>query len=220
MDELFLFADARGMIQIGGVGATAARAASSALLAAGARALVSWGSAAGLTDSASPGTVIIATRVLTPGGPEWHPTPSWADAVAQSLGNAVPVMRGSIACPTQVLRTPEEKRALGRGDVVAADMESAAVADAAERAGVPWIAVRAVADAVDTTVSQSVSAAIDASGRVGMLRLAGALVRNPRDIMSLPPLARAFEAALAALRIVAGRAGDALLDPGSVGAAP
>jgi adenosylhomocysteine nucleosidase len=215
MDELFLFANARGLLQVGGVGATAAEGASAALLAAGAQALVSWGSAAGVTAAATAGTVVIATRVVTFRGPQWTTTQAWSDAIARSLDGAVPVMRGGIACPSEILRTPAEKGALAEewGDVVAADMESAAVARAAERAGVPWTVVRAVADTVDTAVSETVSAAIDASGRVSMLRLFGALLRRPQDIALLPPLARAFNAALAALRIAADRAGPVLLDP-------
>jgi adenosylhomocysteine nucleosidase len=236
----------RLLVRVSGVGARAARAASEALVAGGARALVSWGIAAGLEEGVVPGTLVLAERIvaepivanaaanaaanvaavdsLAPragfvaGG--IATTAPWADRVAARLGSVVPIVRGSIACPARALRTTADKRVLAATGAVAADMESAAVAEVAQRAGVPWLVVRAVADGVDVPVPMSVIQAIDDDGRLRWTRLGARLTRHPRDVARLPALARGFRAALATLRVVATVAGDVLATPGAGPAGP
>lgn len=211
--ELRPFAQDRGLLSLAGMGGHAARLACDALLAAGARSLVSWGCAGGLDESVRTGTVIVAAHVAGSAAIVWSPARQWSDRVAGAIGDAVPVVRGTLACPDHAVRAPAEKRALARRGMIAADMESAVVAEIAERAGVPWIVVRAVADTAAMAVPSSVTDAVDAAGRLSPLRLARALLRQPGDVRLLPPLARGFRGALRALRIVADRAGDALLSP-------
>ena len=83
---------------------------------------------------------------------------------------------------------------------VAADMETAAVAQAARSRGVPWIAVRAIADACEygPPAGQYRCCGCE-SGRVQAGRLLAALARQPSELVQLPPLARGFGAALDAL---------------------
>jgi adenosylhomocysteine nucleosidase len=112
-----------------------------------------------------------------------------------------------------MLQTAAQKRELAQWGAMAADMESAAVAASARCAGVPWLAVRAVADAADVTLPSAIVHAMDGQGRVRVTRLAAALLRRPRDVAAIPPLAHGFYAALGTLRAVAHRAGPALLAP-------
>jgi adenosylhomocysteine nucleosidase len=228
----------RLLVRVSGVGARAARAASEALIAGGARALVSWGIAAGLDEGVVPGTLVLAERIvaepivadaaadgsLAPraglAAADIATVAPWADRVAARLGSVVPIVRGSIACPARALRTTADKRALAATGAVAADMESAAVAEVARRAGVPWLIVRAVADGVDVPVPMSVIQAIDDDGRLRWTRLGARLTRHPRDVARLPALARGFRAALATLRVVATVAGDVLATPGVIAAGP
>jgi adenosylhomocysteine nucleosidase len=176
-------------IVVSGVGAAAALRACATLLAAGATGLVSWGTAAGLTETVPSGQVVIA-------GSE-----AWVSRVMSRLqGIAV---RGGIACAPGVLGTGAEKRALALATgAVIADMETDAVRQAADAAGVPWLAVRAVADAVDVGVPVSVLQAIDPQGRVSYGRLGAALLGRPGDVAALPRVARGFSAALRSLRAV------------------
>lgn len=199
------------LVRISGVGADAAGAACDMLLAAGAVALVSWGSAAGLDDDLAPGTLVLPDRVVGSTAP--RPDRDWGDRVAFALRGRVRVVRGAMACPPTLLRTPADKRALAALGAVAADMESSAVADAARRAGVPWLAVRAIADGARVTVPDSVGASIDARGRVRLMRLVMALMRRPADVAALPALATGFRAASQTLRTVAAMAGPRLLAP-------
>jgi adenosylhomocysteine nucleosidase len=196
------------LVRISGVGAAAAATACDALVAAGARALVSWGSAAGLDPELAPGTLVLADRII--GSTAGRPDREWADRIALAMRGRVRVVRGALACPPAVLRTPAEKRALAALGAVAADMESGAVAEAARRAGVPWVAVRVIADDATTTVPGSVAASIDDEGRVRLGRLFGALLRQPGDVLALPGLASGFRRATETLRAVAKMAGPVM----------
>ena len=228
----------RVLLHVAGIGPEAARTACEALLGAGADALVSWGIAAGLDSALAPGTLVVTDRVVAAPArdgvrnavgaaigaslgapvalaadgraPEYE---SWPDRLAGRVRGSVPVARGVIACPSQVLHTAAQKRELARCGALAADMESAAVAEAARCAGVPWLAVRAVADAADVRLPLGIVRALDRQGRMRVTRLATALLRHPWDITAMPPLARGYYAALRTLRAVAYRAGPTLLAP-------
>jgi len=192
-------------VRVGGVGADHARRAARAFIADGAKALISWGTAAALAPSLGLGTLILADRVI--GDNEsvpLVPDVAWTARVADALRGVVPVVRGTLACPTQVLRNAKEKRALAdRSGAIAADMESAAIGSAAREAGAPWIVVRVVSDAADTVVPTSVVSAIDGSGALSFMRLVGALLQNPGDIAALPALARGMQLAGRTMRSVA-----------------
>jgi hypothetical protein len=85
---------------------------------------------------------------------------------------------------------PGEKRALGeRYGAAAVDMETAAVARACGRAGVPFGCVRAISDDVDTPLSPRLAALL-AGGRVSPLRLLGQVARAPGLVGELWRLAR------------------------------
>lgn len=213
-------------LHVGGVGGAAARHAAEALVASGAHALVSWGMAAGLDATLAPGTLVLSNRVVATPRTEHTRDPldgqnleervssAWADRLSTRLGGTLSVVRGTIACPDGVLRTAEDKRALGMAaGAIAADMETAAIAAVAIQARVPWLAIRVVVDSVDVLVPASVAAAVDPAGHVQMTRLVGALVRHPSDLVYLPALARAYRRALRTLQIVARVADAALLIP-------
>lgn len=210
--------DADVWLCISGVGATAARDASETLIAAGAGALVSWGVAAGLSAGATAGTIVLADRVLDGSSSpserrELSSTASWSDHLAARLPSNLRVLRGPIAATNRVLCTGADKRAAGASGAVAADMETAAVARVADRAGVPWIAIRAVSDGPDVVLPSSVAGAIDSVGRVRLGRLVAGLVHHPTEVLQLPRVGRGFAAALQSLRAVSAAAGPSLLAP-------
>jgi adenosylhomocysteine nucleosidase len=190
-------------VRVGGVGAEHARRAARALIADGAKALISWGTAAALAPTLSVGTLILADRVIGDSVP-LVPDLAWTARVAELLHGVIPVVRGTIACPTDVLRNANEKHALAdRSGAIAADMESAAIGAVAREAGAPWIVVRVVSDASDTVVPSSVVDAINNKGALSWTRLLGALLRKPTDIAAFPALARGMRLAGQTMRSVA-----------------
>lgn len=85
---------------------------------------------------------------------------------------------------------PAEKRRLGEEhDADAVDMESAGVAEVCAERGVPFFAVRAVSDTVDTALSPALVKLL-AGGRVSPLKAAAALVRQPSLLGEFRRLAR------------------------------
>jgi adenosylhomocysteine nucleosidase len=190
--------------QAGGIGAAAARRAAASLIAERVGALVSWGFAAGLDPALAPGTLVIGQQIEPPlppvsGAPD---AVAWARNLAARLRTRVPLVTGTIACPGHVVRSADEKRALGA---------SGAVAAAAAAAGIPWLALRVLVDTVDVIVPESVAVAIDADGRFEMTSFLRALMRRPMDLARLPALASAYHRAMRTLDAVARSAGNGFL---------
>jgi adenosylhomocysteine nucleosidase len=184
-------------VRVGGVGAEHARRAARAFIADGAKALISWGTAAALAPSLGIGTLILADRVVGDNqSVPLVPDLAWTARVAEAVRGIVPVVRGTMACPTEVLKNTKEKHALAdRCGAIAADMESAAIGSVAREAGAPWIVVRVISDAADTVVPASVVSAIDGAGALSMTRLLAGLLQHPADIAALPMLARGMRLA-------------------------
>ena len=208
--------DRNVLLCVSGIGAAAARDASEALIAAGAGALASWGVGAGLSAAATVGTVVLGDRVVDLSSPpservELLSSASWSDRLFARLSSAIKVLRGPIASTDRVLCSVADKRTAGLTGAVAADMETAAVARVAHRAGVPWIAIRAVSDAADEVLPLSAIQAIDSRGRVRLSRLIAGLTHHPADLLRLPKVARSFGAALQSLRVVSAAVGPYLL---------
>jgi adenosylhomocysteine nucleosidase len=88
---------------------------------------------------------------------------------------------------------PAEKCQLG-GSHDAVDMESAAVAAVCDENGVPFLAVRAVSDTVDTALSPELVRLLS-GGNVSVLKACGALLRKPVLLGEFRRLARATKLA-------------------------
>jgi len=199
--------DGSVLIRCGGPGPTAADAAARALVDDGCDRLLSWGVAGGLAPALHPGDLILADAVIDDAGRRWHcdcPLP---------LND---VVRGTIAGSEHALLTPAAKAERHRRDgCLAVDMESAAIAAVAERAGLPFAALRAVADPATRSIPYAALNAVDAHGRSRPLRLLGGVLRRPLELARLIPLARDFGRARRALTRAANalRRNDSEADP-------
>jgi adenosylhomocysteine nucleosidase len=193
-------------VRVGGVGAEHARRAARALLADGAHALISWGTAAALSPDLALGTLVIADRVVSDSD-SLAPDESWCARVFDAMRVRAPtvaIVRGAIACPTRVLRDAAAKAALARDTgAVAADMESAAIGSVAREAGAPWLVLRVISDTADMVVPPSVVSAIGADGALSMRRLLAGLAKRPSDVAAFPALARGMRLAGRTMRLVA-----------------
>jgi len=187
---------------VSGAGAAAAHGAAHTLLAAGAGALLSWGTAGALVDDLEPGGLLLPERVRS-GDREFGVDTGWRGALVRRLAGRG--LRGGVLLQgAQVLGDPDAKREAGRRHgAVAVDMESGALAAAAADAGVPFLAVRAIVDPLAWTLPAAVSAAFDASGDVRVDRVLGAALTHPSLWPDLLRLARAFAAARRTLAAVA-----------------
>jgi hypothetical protein len=90
-------------------------------------------------------------------------------------------------------------------------MESAAVAAVAQEEQVPFMVVRAVADAMDTTIPKNTLNAFDAFGRLSFLKLIQGFVQHPTELFALLRIGRSYRAAQKTLAAVARLTGNNLL---------
>ena len=191
-----------------GIGPEAAGKAASELLEEGCTALLSFGLAGGLDPRLRPGAVVVAEAIVTERGELFSTDSAWRRRVIRRLTMGSAVSEGRLLGSDRPLLTPSAKRALAKGQsAVAVDMESRAVARAAQRSGVPFMAIRAVADPAERAIPPWLAEAIDDSGRPRLHVVAAGALANPFDVPRLFRLARDRRAALAALSRVALDAG-------------
>lgn len=197
-------------VYVCGIGAERARAGALTLLSAGARALVSWGTAGALAPTLSPGA-LIAPRALIVGGRILGVDAAWHECLLRCLQDHVSVCTGNMTQAQAVLRTPRQKAAWFQATgAVAVDMESAAVAQAAASAGVPFLIVRGIVDPQSSSIPACVLEAVDEDGLTHVPKLVRGLLRRPADLRPLVRLARDFRAALQTLKTVVRCAGPRL----------
>jgi nucleoside phosphorylase len=169
------------------------------------RLVVSCGFAGGLDPALAPGDLVLATAVRSAGGGALGGPEAPRLAAAAAL-NGLRCVQGELVCATSVAATPEEKRALARSGAVAVDMESYPVAQAAGEAGVPWLALRAIVDPLDSSLPPF---AREARRDYFWPALRYAL-SGPRAALALVRLARGASRAGAALETALRRLGPAL----------
>jgi adenosylhomocysteine nucleosidase len=155
-----------------GPGPKRAAQAASAAVASGASALVSWGLAGALVARLAPGTVVLPHRVRGEGGQVFFADREWHAALARGLlGVLEPCFDDLVTVPA-ALATPASKAASAVDGAVAADMESAAIAQVATRAGARFVALRVIVDAAHDSLPGNAERWIDERGE---RRLAAAL---------------------------------------------
>lgn len=155
-------------VALTGIGATAAaaRTIERELAASRPDRVIMAGFCGGLRDEHTVGSVLIPTHVIDDAGNQWE-----CDCGPQGSGR--------LLTTTSIIATPVTKRELGirhRADIV--DMESATVAAACRAAGVPFLAVRAVSDTVDTALSPELIRLLG-GGEITTGRAIRALLRKP-----------------------------------------
>ncbi len=203
------------LLWIAGIGPGPAMQAAHALIDAHCTALVSWGIAGALNPELAPGSVVVPSRVITSSGTAYATEPSWRQRIVDICRCWVPVMEGELICSDQIVSTVTDKAALWRHSGAAAvDMESAAVAAVAAEAGVPFLAIRAVADLADEILPAFVLRSLNPWGRPRIMPLAAGLLRcRLTDLGMLWQLSRHFGAARQALTVVATQLGAGFLAP-------
>jgi adenosylhomocysteine nucleosidase len=158
----------------------------------GARALLSFGLAGGLSPALLPGMVMIPALVMT------SQTVFTPDAALLAwLGGG----SGTLLAVDHVVSSHAAKLALRQAtDADAVDMESGAVAAVARARGLPFAVLRAICDPAGADLPPAALVTLDARGAIGAARLMGSLLRHPGQLPLLLRLAGDAAAARAALR--------------------
>ncbi len=194
-------------------GASAERAYLGArgLVAEGAAALLSIGIAGGLDAALRPGDIVLPDTIIgAPDGPriacaEWH------GAVMQEIPNAA---IGSLLAAAEPACSVAAKATLrAASGALAIDMESAAVAEAATETGVPFLALRVIADPADRAIPPVALHGVAPDGSRRPWAVLRGLILRPADLPPLIRLARDSDAALRQLRRVALLGGALFVPP-------
>lgn len=165
---------AGAVVAVSGLGrANAARAAEELVARRRLSGLISAGFAGALAPELRVGDLVLDTEVA-----RW-----------KALAERRRIVVGRVATVDHVVRTVAERRQLAaRTGALAVDMESAAVAEVARRHGLPWAAVRAVTDTAERDLVLDWNRCLRRNGGVGLLSLAGQLLRKPQGVAEIRQL--------------------------------
>jgi adenosylhomocysteine nucleosidase len=198
------------VICAGGVPARSTAALAQAMAVAAPRGLVSFGIAGGLAPGLAPGAVVLAGAVVAADGTRHSVDAAWRARAQERLG----VLAGDIFGGAAIVAAASEKAALHvRTGAVAVDLESAIVAEAASRAGLPFIVIRAIADPAERDLPPAASIRLKPDGRPDLRAILHAVLIEPGQIAALIRLARDTRRALRALSRAVVAAGPLLSAP-------
>ncbi|SDF80833.1 Phosphorylase superfamily protein [Limimonas halophila] len=159
--------------------------------------LVSFGLAGALSGALRSGDALLPEAVIDPEGTRRPVDARWHAAVAAACDR--PPVSGDIAGADAAVTTPQAKLALGeRTGAAAVDMESHIVARAVERAGVPWLVLRAVSDPANRAVPPALLDLVRPDGGVRWQGIPRALL-HPLALRALARDSRTAHATLSAL---------------------
>ena len=184
-----------------GMGEQAAVRAAEGLHTAGATALISFGLAGALDSTLRPGSLVLPECVYT--DRPFHVDLLWRDRLRNLLPEHIGVASGMLVTSRHVLTSSSAKRALAQDTgACAVDMESGAIAEVAERAGLPFLAVRAISDPIEFSPPSALLSAIRPDGSADIGRLLGLLLRGrvtPGTLLRLAVESRAACSTLSAV---------------------
>jgi adenosylhomocysteine nucleosidase len=203
------------LLYLSGMGPARAKRVAQALIAAGAGALASWGTAGGL-DPALPSAALLIPSLIA--GPDADPAlPSdtvWHERMCKRLQGTLDVYTSPLVSTENPVGSAAAKARLFSHGYAGVDMESYAVAACAHNAGLPFIAIRAITDPAQAVLPRVASEAMSAAGRLQWSAFGKALVASNRhDIIALIRLSYATRHAQRTLANVRRLAGANLLAP-------
>jgi adenosylhomocysteine nucleosidase len=175
----------------------------------GARGVISFGVAGGLSPALQPGTCVIASAILceNEGISRINTHGGWSKTLLQAIPGAVCGML--VGVPDPVVH-PHAKAALYRKTgAVAVDMESHVVGGVAAAHGLPMAAIRVIADPAARAVPAAALAAMRPNGTTDITAMIWSMLKRPADFPALVRTALDARAARATLR-----RGRHLLDAG------
>jgi adenosylhomocysteine nucleosidase len=178
------------------------RAAIERLVAEGVQALLSFGICGGLDPSLAPGTLVLPHAVRCPSGERIAVDRTWRERAAASLAQAGLAAASSDMIGASVLAiSVADKRALFAASAAAGvDLESGFVAEAAQRRGLPFLVLRAVADPARRGLPPAARIGLGPTGEAAVGRVLWSLARAPRQLPGLVRVALDTGRALRSLR--------------------
>ncbi len=171
-----------------------------AAIARGVGAVISFGIAGGLRPGLAPGSVVVA-RAVDDGNCRMEAAPAWVERLARALPHA---HVADIAGVDEAVCGTADKAALHRRTGAAAvDMESHVAARLAAQNGLPFAALRIVADPADRCLPAAALAGMRPDGSTDVGAVLRSLLRGPSQLPGL--ISTALDARRAFRGLVASR---------------
>lgn len=192
-----------------GAGPVNAEQATQLLIGKGVNCLISWGCAAALSKQLKPGDLIVPERVLSEANIVYQTDKIWLQHFQSLLAGKRVLSTGTLTESSRIVALNSDKVYIRqKTGADALDMESAAVFRSGQRAGLPCLAVRAIADPVNMDLPQAVVNSLNSQGRIELTKLLQFLLTHPWEIPALIKLGLHFNAAGKSLKIVANQIGE------------
>ena len=181
-----------------GMGTKKAWAATTALIdATKPSVIISAGLGGGVRNGLATGDVVVGGRIMTlrensvDDGTAIDNTRLVRDIVDSLPAGPFRILEGCIVTCRGILRKEEARRILP-GEITnpVLDMETAAVAQAASREGIPFLSLRAVSDAGHEEIPFSLQEITDRNLNISICRVIAAILRKPRLLPQMMRLAR------------------------------
>jgi len=189
-----------------GMGEEAARSAATGLQVGGATTLISFGIAGALDPILRPGDLVLPESIYT--GHSLPVSLALRDRVQQRLPSYLRVIGGKLATSQKVLTSLVEKRELAESTgACAVDLESGAVAEVAANAGIPFLAIRAIADPMEFSPPSALLNAVHPDGSTNLARILSLLLQRSVTLSTLLRLATGLRTARTTLSTVVLHAG-------------
>lgn len=167
-------------------------------------ALVSFGLAGGLVNDLAPGMLVIPSKISDRTGAIRRVNSNARNILIETLvDNNIAWVDRLVCGVNKPLTTPAEKEALhllNNADVV--DMESHIAGEIAEKAGMPWLVIRAIADHSSNTIPRVATNSVMENGAISAKNLLIGSLGRPSEIPALISLARNSLNGLSVLRRV------------------
>jgi hopanoid-associated phosphorylase len=157
-----------------------------AAIARGCSGIMSFGIAGGLASHLKPGTCIVARSVVTAQG-RFDSHLEWASRLLQTIPGAI---HADLAAAHAPVSTAAEKAALGRATGAAAvDMESSLCIGAAIAHGLPFAAIRVVAEPCHRPLPPAAQLELRPDGTPHLPAVVRSMIERPRQVGALIQLA-------------------------------
>lgn len=165
-------------------------------IANGCRGVASFGIAGGLAPDLLPGTCVVAREIVT-ASERFAVHARWSQHLLQTIPGA---REGHFAGVSAPVSTPHEKRELARlTGAIAVDMESGIAVKAASFHGLPFAAVRIVADPSHRALPPAARIPLSREGKPNMPAVLRSLLAQPGQLAALIRVGRDTGRARAAL---------------------